>query len=69
MSRTATAWLDGALLFFASIYLGLAFTEVVMLFPGAVKTTKAARAVRATGLLDRVRAAVAATRLFRRRLF
>lgn len=36
------AWLGGALLLFASIYLGLGFTEVVMLFPGAVKTTRAA---------------------------
>ena len=41
MSAT-TAWLAGALLLFASIYLGVGFTQVVMLFPGAIKTTKAA---------------------------
>lgn len=42
MSADVTAWVGGALLLFASIYLGVGFTQVVMLFPGAVKTTKAA---------------------------
>lgn len=42
MSAAATAWTGGALLLFASIYLGVGFTQVVMLFPGALETTKAA---------------------------
>ena len=57
MSGAATAWLGGALLLFASIYLGVGFTQVVLQFPGAVEKTPAASFPERFG--DPVRRAVA----------
>lgn len=57
MSAAATAWTGGALLLFASIYLGVGFTELVMLFPGAIETTK--RTDFSVRFADPVRRAVA----------
>lgn len=51
------AWLGAALLLFASIYLGVGFTEVVIQFPGALETTHAANFPERFG--DPVRRAVA----------
>jgi hypothetical protein len=41
VTSPGTAWLAGGLLLGASIYLGLAFTEVFLEFPGALRTTHA----------------------------
>jgi hypothetical protein len=41
MSVTTTALLAGALLLFASIYLGMGWSLVLFQFPGAVETTRA----------------------------
>ena len=38
---TAEAWLAAVLLFFASLYLGMGFSLVVLQVPGALETTKA----------------------------
>jgi hypothetical protein len=40
VSATATAWVGGALLLFASMYLGLGWSLVLFHFPGAADTTR-----------------------------
>jgi hypothetical protein len=40
MSATATAWVGGALLLFASMYLGTGWSLVLFQFPGAAETTR-----------------------------
>jgi hypothetical protein len=41
MSAATTAWLGGALVLFASIYMGSGYSLVVLQFPGALKSVNA----------------------------
>lgn len=54
---TTSVWLAAALLLFASLYLGMGFTLVALMFPGALATTDATNFPQRFG--DPVRRAVA----------